>query len=314
MANVYILHENSEWITALIQAFEQLDITPGQWFLDQGEVAFDTVPPQGVFYNRMSASSHTRGHRFGPELTRMVLTWLERHNRRVVNNSSALYLEVCKLSQYAALNKVGVQTPTTIAVVGKQKLVVAATSFNQFPFILKPNRGGKGLGVQLFYNTERLQTYIDSDEYEEPLDGTWLIQQYIKSPQAYITRCEFVGGKFIYSVRISTEQGFELCPADSCQIGDGFCPTTAPISKFQINSDFIDHPIVKQYQLFLKNNGIEIAGIELIKDENGDIYTYDVNTNTNYNRQAEIDDNAPVKGMEAIAFFLAEELNNIVNK
>ncbi len=308
MSKIYILHENSEWIIPLHQAFEQLGVSAQEWFLDQGEVPFDQEPPQGVFYNRMSASSHTRGHRYGPEFARMVLTWLERHGRKVVNNSQALYLEVCKFSQYAALNKVGVKTPITTAVVGKEKIVAAARNFSQLPFILKPNRGGKGLGVQLFHSIDALQLYIDSKEYDEPLDGTWLIQQYIKAPQAYITRCEFVGGKFIYSVRVSTEEGFELCPADTCQIGDGFCPTVAPVSKFQISTEYNDHSIIKQYEQFLQDNGIEIAGIELIQDSDGTLYTYDVNTNTNYNRQAEIDGNAPVKGMEVIAAYLTQQL------
>ena len=36
------------------------------------------------------------------------------------------------------------------------------------------------------------------------------------------------------------------------------------------------------------------------------IYTYDVNTNTNYNSQAE--NNSEIKGMKSIANFLKEEL------
>jgi hypothetical protein len=32
-----------------------------------------STPPEGVFYNRMSASSHSRGHRFAPEYTAVIL-------------------------------------------------------------------------------------------------------------------------------------------------------------------------------------------------------------------------------------------------
>ena len=66
------------------------------------------------------------------------------------------------------------------------------------------------------------------------------------------------------------------------------------------------------YEKFIKKNGIEIAGIEYVVDTNGTIYTYDVNTNTNYNSQAE--KKSEIKGMKAIALFLKEELlllNNI---
>lgn len=39
----------------------------------------------------------------------------------------------------------------------------------------------------------------------------------------------------------------------------------------------------------LKGNDIQIAGIEFIEDEGGNLYTYDINANTNYNSEAEAD-------------------------
>ncbi|MCZ6772052.1 MAG: alpha-L-glutamate ligase, partial [Proteobacteria bacterium] len=79
MNRIYTLHENSAWIAPLREAFDQAALPHREWFLDQGVLTFDRAPPQGVFYNRMSASSHTRGHRFAPELTHGVLNWLESH-------------------------------------------------------------------------------------------------------------------------------------------------------------------------------------------------------------------------------------------
>ena len=34
---------------------------------------FKKSPPNGIFYNRMSASAHSRGHRYAPENTKAVL-------------------------------------------------------------------------------------------------------------------------------------------------------------------------------------------------------------------------------------------------
>jgi hypothetical protein len=107
MTQIYVLHENSAWVEPLREALAELGLPHEEWFLDQGCVPFDRAPPAGVFYNRMSASSHTRGHRYAPELTHGVLNWLEAHDRRVVNTSRALYLEVSKLAQYAALGWAG---------------------------------------------------------------------------------------------------------------------------------------------------------------------------------------------------------------
>jgi len=73
-----------------------------------------------------------------------VLAWLERHGRRVINGSRALDLEISKARQYAALEAIGIRTPDTVLVAGKELLVEAARErFAGAPFILKPNRGGK---------------------------------------------------------------------------------------------------------------------------------------------------------------------------
>ena len=146
-----------------------------------------------------------------------------------------------------------------------------------------------------------------------PSTGITLIQQYICALQPFITRVEFVGGKLLYAVRVDTSLGFELCPADVCQIGDAFCPVgeTAPEAsapRFQIIEGF-NNPIIQRYQRFIAENGIGIAGIEFIVDEAGEINTYDVNTNTNYNGDAEAA--AGLYGMRAIARYLGQELHDL---
>ncbi len=309
MSRVHVLHENSPWIEPLAAALGELGLPFEEWFLNEATVPFDEAPPEGVFYNRMSASSHTRGHRYGPELAHLVLTWLESHDRRVVNTHRALYLEISKLAQYAALKRAGVKTPRTVAAVGREKLLGAVKDFGPGPYILKPNRGGKGLGVQLYQSREAVAAYLgDLPPDEAPIDGTWLVQDYIRAPEPFITRCEFIGGRFHYAVRVDTSEGFELCPADVCNVAEAFCPaeTTQP-NKFTVLRDFND-PILENYALFLRQNGIEIAGIEFIRDRDGEIHTYDVNTNTNYNAAAEAAAGVPVTGMQAVARFLGEEL------
>jgi len=306
MSRIYVLHENSTWVEPLREAFGELGLPYAEWHLDQGTLAFDSTPPQGVFYNRMSASAHTRGHRFAPELAHGVLNWLELYDRRVVNSSRALYLEVSKLAQYAALTRAGIRTPRTVAAVGRDNVLAAARDFGPGPYILKPNRGGKGLGVHLAPGVEAVAELLERADAagEAPIDGIWLIQDYIRPPAPYITRCEFVGGRFLYAVRVDTSDGFELCPADACAID----PDTgeAP-KKFTVLRDFA-HPVLDLYGAFLKENRIGIAGIELIADETGEVFTYDVNVNTNYNAEAEADAAVPLTGMRAVARFLGEEL------
>ncbi|MGG1679120.1 RimK family alpha-L-glutamate ligase [Neobacillus sp. NRS-1170] len=308
MKKVYIIHENNEWTIHLTKRLDELKVPYEEWHLDRGRLDLSKEPPEGVFYNRMSASSHTRGHRFAPEFTAQVLAWLESHGRKVFNGTRALQLEVSKVLQYLELTKHGIQTPRTIAAVGKEQILEAAAKFVDIPFITKHNRAGKGLGVQLFQSIDALRSYVEGPAFEEPVDGITLIQEYIQAPESFITRCEFVGGKFIYAVKVDTSEGFQLCPADACQIGDLFCPVgeTVEKPKFQIIEGFND-PIIKKYEQILSANHINVAGIEFIRNSAGEIFTYDINTNTNYNSDAE--EMAGKFGMLELAKFLKNELN-----
>lgn len=311
---IHVIHENAAWLAPLAQALDAERLPWCDWFLDRGVFDLSRPPPEGVFYNRMSASSHTRDHRYSAELTAGVLAWLAGHGRRIVNGPRALDLEISKARQYAALEAAGIRTPRTMLVAGRDELVAAAREhFGGGPVILKPNRGGKGLGVRLFHSAAALADHVASAEYEPPVDGLQLLQQYVRAPQPFITRAEFIGGRFLYAVEVDTSDGFELCPADQCAIGDAFCPAgpeeiDAPRAKFTIIDD-IDTALKRRCEAFLAANGIEVAGIEFIGDENGAVYTYDINTNTNYNPEAEA--RAGRSAMQALARFLGGELAKV---
>ena len=301
---VYVIHENDAWVAPLRKQFDELGVPFAEWHLDSGVLDLSEEPPEGIFYNRMSASSHTRGHRYAPEFTAAVLAWLTRHGRTVINGERAIQLEVSKVAQYEALKAFSVKTPDTVAVVGKENITEAAERIG-YPVILKHNRAGKGLGVKLLYSRAALDEHLARGEFEPSIDGITLVQRYIEAPEPFITRVEFVGGKLLYAVRVDTSEGFELCPADVCQVDDhaSACPAVAPAEKFRIISDF-SSPLVEQWEAFLAANDIGIAGIEFIVDKDGRALTYDVNTNTNYNPDAEARDGR--QGMRAIASYLGD--------
>jgi len=289
LPRIHVLHENPAWLPPIAAALEQRHLPWTEWFLHGGTFDLAAAPPPGVFYNRMSASSHTRDHRYSAELTAAVLAWLARWGARVVNGSAALDLEISKVRQYAALEAAGVATPRTILVAGREALLAAArTHFAGTPVILKPNRGGKGLGVRLFHTEAGLADYVQGPDYEAPVDGLQLLQEYVHAPRPVITRVEFIGGRFLYAVEVDTSEGFELCPADACAIGDAACPvgTERPAHRFSI-VEGIDRALRDRLERFLAVAGIDVAGIEFIRAEDGRVLVYDVNTNTNYNAEAE---------------------------
>lgn len=78
MSTVHVIHENPAWLPPLAQAFDRIGLPWAELDLSRGVFDLSRPPPEGVFYNRMSASSHTRGHRYAAELTAGVLAWLAR--------------------------------------------------------------------------------------------------------------------------------------------------------------------------------------------------------------------------------------------
>ncbi|WP_026532158.1 ATP-grasp domain-containing protein [Arthrobacter sp. H41] len=296
MTTVYALHENPEWFPPFARAFEQEGVDVVEWLLTDGVLDLDAAPPEGIFWSRISASAHTREHHLSKDYARSVLSWLEAHGRRTVNGRRVLELEMSKVDQLTALRAAGIDTPRTVAAIGRERIVEAAKDFRA-PFIIKHNQGGKGLGVRKFESHDELTTYVSSEDFEEPQDGITLVQEFIHAAEPFITRAEIVGGKFLYAIKADTARGgFQLCPADACAIdpvsGKPIMPPGATIAPepdqqlFSLREDF-DHPILARYEEFARRNNLEVCGIEFIETADGRVLTYDVNTNTNYNAAVE---------------------------
>ncbi|GAA4415014.1 glutathione synthase [Georgenia halophila] len=308
---IYALHENPEWFPPFAEAFATEGLPMEEWLLTEGTIDLDSAPPEGIFWSRISASAHTRDHGLSKDYTRAVLSWLEAHGRRVVNGRRVLELEMSKVDQLTQLRAAGIATPRTVAAIGRDQILTAAKDFPT-PFVTKHNQGGKGLGIRRFDDVADLAEYVRSEEFEEPQDGITLIQEYVPPADGSITRVELVGGEFVYAIRADTVRGgFQLCPADACEIdpdtGKPVIPPGATLapepgqSLFSLREGF-DHPIVEQYLEFLRRVGVEIAGIEFIKTIDGRLLTYDVNTNTNYN--GDVEAVAPRSGPRQIARYL----------
>jgi hypothetical protein len=304
LAKVHVLHENPDWFTPIGAALDAAGVPYEQWLIGDGMLDLDDQPPEGVFWSRLSASSHTRDHPYAKDYARGVLGWLEAHQRRVVNGRRALELEVSKVAQLTALRAAGFDVPRTLAVAGTTDLPAAARKL-PVPFISKHNQGGKGLGVRLFASHDEFGAYTESPGYQAPVDGITLLQEYLPTAQPFITRVEIVGGAFAYAITADTARGgFELCPADACAVDGappGASPSGTPPSLFALREGF-DHPIIDRYLNFARTHGVEIAGFEFIETTDGRMVTYDVNTTTNYN--ADIEAVAPRPALPAVAAFL----------
>lgn len=304
MACVYVLHESADWYGPLDRALTRHSVPHQEIFLSTGALDLSRPPPEGVFFNRLSGTAHTRGHVLAVEYARAILHWLESHGRRVVNSRQALELAMSKAALSTSLEGFGIRVPRTVAAIGLNRLIEAGRLMGG-PFLVKPNRSGKGIGIQLFNTAEELTAMIDSGELGESSDGVFVVQDYIRSRDPYITRCEFIGRELVYALRSTIGGGFNLCPTDACALPEAL---SAVQPRFSVQLGF-EHRVLAQYKDFMRRHGIDIAAIEFIVDEAGHVYTYDLNINTNYNHEAE--ERAGVSAMDAMARYLGHELEQL---
>lgn len=304
MTTVHILYENPDWLPPLEAALVQEGFEVKRVHVAEG--LLDTSPEAGIYLNRMSPSSHTRGNLQSVALMREYLAFLHAHEMRVVNGLNAFELEMSKLRQYFALTRYGIQTPRTALAVGKDNLLRLAQSF-EGPFITKHNQGGKGLGIALFNSAEELRDRLEEQDFDYGPNQQMIIQTYIQSAEPFITRVEIVGQRLIFAMHSATDDGFELCPSDVCQLESARKknPDNCPIdggAKFRQAHLAPDDPLVLQYRALCAGEEIEVAGIEFVTDKTGQRFTYDINGTTNYN--AALGKTMGMDGMQELARYL----------
>jgi len=285
LPTIHILYENPAWIPPLQEGLENEGFQVHLIHVNEGSIDPSKAPEEGIWINRISPSSHTRGHNHTVELARQLLFWLEAHGCRVVNGLCAFELEMSKLRQDLVLRRHRIRTPRTVLAVGRDHLLQAASTFRS-PFITKHDQGGKGLGIELFQDSTELKRHLDGGTFDPGPGARLILQEYISAPEPFITRVEIVGGEFLFAMRSSTAEGFELCPSDACHPApsDPKSSQVPGAGLFSPSPITAEDPLVQQYIELCLEEGIDIAGIEFVEDTQGRRYTYDVNGTTNYNR------------------------------
>ena len=305
LPQINVLYENPLWIPPLQETLANEGFRVRLVHVNEGSIDPSIPPPDGIWINRISPSSHTRGHVHTVELARQLLYWLESRGHRVVNGLHAFELEMSKLRQDLVLRRHGIRTPRTVLAIGREHLLEAAATFGG-PFITKHDQGGKGLGIRRFHGPGELEAHLDGEGFDAGPGARMILQQYIRAPEPFITRVEIVGGRFVFAMRSSTTDGFELCPSDACNplVVNRNGPQIGAAALFSRSPLTADDPLVRQYIRLCNEEGIEIAGIEFVEDAHGNRYTYDINGTTNYNQA--LGTQIGVDGMRELARYVRE--------
>lgn len=279
--SIGILYEHPEWFQLL---FSELDRRQIAWSAIHAEcLTYD--PGNDAFpalvVNRMSPSSHGRGHGNGIFAVRDYLAHLEEHRVPVVNGSAAYAVEISKARQLDLFRRCGVGYPRA-RVVNHPATVMEAAKGLQFPIVFKPNVGGSGAGIVKFESADQLA----AAQFDFGVDGTALVQEFLPARDQSIVRVEVLDGEFLYAIRIWPDlSGFNLCPADICQTEDlGVCPVDAPgKKKLRIEREDPPQAAIDGALALARAAQLDVGGIEyLVNDRTGEIAYYDINALSNF--------------------------------
>ena len=157
-----------------------------------------------------------------------------------------------------------------------------------FPVIVKPNIGGSGAKMIRFDTREQLRLSVEQGTIDLGIDDTGLVQEYLPAQGDSIVRVEILGGEFLYAIRLFlTEDEFNLCPADYCQVpadeeqlafADGVSGRGVPVEVY--------HPprqVIEQVKAITSEANLDVGGVEyLVNERDSEIYFYDINALSNF--------------------------------
>lgn len=283
MIPLAVLDEHPDWLSPLYDVFKKrnipfvkIDLSSAFYYPEQTDI----LP---FYVNRLSPSAAKRNHESAFSYAFNYIHYLEGLGTRVINGSRTVLLETNKAMQSALLHSLNISQPPTI-ILNDLRQISSVIDTLPFPVVLKPNRGGSGMGIEKFQTKEELLSAIQTNAIQMPSDQLFLLQSFIESPEGNIVRVETVNGKVIYAMKVFSQGTFNLCPSNSCDLlrGEtketlGYCVATpAQNTRFELYKNPPQDVLLAIEQL-VKKAGLEVAGIEYVVDKNGKWYIYDIN-------------------------------------
>jgi hypothetical protein len=268
-----ILFEHPTWLTPLFDALDQRRLAYEK--IDVSHFSYEMTPSAvlPLYLNRLSASSYQRHHQQAIACALSYMQWLTAHGARVLNAHNA-HLEVNKVDQLLAFIQHGLRIPRTWVFNHVNQLPLLPKDF-PFPLLVKPAQGGAGSLILRFDSWEALQE--GTGAITAPPDGLMLAQAYVCPAEGYINRVEILGDQLLYALKVYPSDHFNLCPADACEVDVG-APSQA---QFFLN-ETLDSALLDTILRFFVRLKLDYGSIEFLQGDDGHLYFYDLNLNSNY--------------------------------
>jgi glutathione synthase/RimK-type ligase-like ATP-grasp enzyme len=203
----------------------------------------------------------------------------------VLNGSRAFLLELSKSTQVAMLGKLGIDHPRSITF---NDVDSALTCWKgAWPALLKPEQGGSGARMFLLNSPDELRRLMRDQPSLWLPDNLLLLQEYFPvDPSRGIVRMEFLGGKFLYAMRVISHGAFNLCPSEACNPeggGASHCaipeqPPSKPVEFYPFPE--VPAAAIETGERIMAAGDLDVGGIEYLEAPGRRIF-YDINANSN---------------------------------
>lgn len=219
--DLVVLYEHPEWQKPLFAALDRRGVHYAPFDLKRAAFDPDAVPEAPLYFNQASPSAYVRGNTRAVPFALSLMRSLELGGARVLNGSRAFSLELSKSAQAALLKGLNIAHPKSLAFNDPE--VALQQWSGGWPALVKPEQGGSGARMFLLNEPSELHTLLrDQPDLWLP-DNLLLLQEYFPAadPLRGIVRMEFLGGKFLYAMRVVSHGAFNLCPSVACNPEDG---------------------------------------------------------------------------------------------
>jgi len=290
---IAVYYEHPEWFKPLFSELDRRDVSYEKLFAP--DYYYDPAirkSPYALIVNRISAYPSGGTH---PEIVLYVkefLAYLESIRANVINGFFSYMVGTSKALQISFIKQLNLRYPKSM-VIHHNNQAVAAASCLTYPVMVKPNIGGSGVGIKIFYEPAELEKAAADGTLAFGIDHTALVQEYLRPKDNAIFRVEILDGEFLYAIRIPIiPDNFNYCPADGCHAAgkkpSGLKETGSGRRDPKIESCTPPPNIISNAKGLLAISHTDLGGVEyLINEADDQVYYFDINPLSNFVEDAQ---------------------------
>jgi len=281
--SIGILYESIEWSNDhLCEYLNEVGIKTELINLEEDSIDLDYILKHKLIVNRIFPSSPFRGYKKSYKIAESLLRIIDDSNIPMINPYKSYRYDISKLSSSYVLKNKGLSVPEIYGFFEKH---INLNDYDEkYPFILKPDCGGRSKYTFIINNKKELESAI-----KKIPEVPFIIQKYIHPDKEFTTRVEIIDNKIMTILRR--------------YIGKGNLSGYHSGSLYEDYND-CSKEIIKASKQALQYLNIEMGSLDIIETKENEFYIIDVNATSNFS-----EDNIEMLGFDPI-----EKMGNYITK